>query len=206
MRINITFCLRNLVTSAFALCFCVSVHAASNGAISFDGTGNAGASTCNNASLDYHYSFTANTNDSDGDDYVAIVMVDASGSPLDVDFVHDTTPGTYNETDYTDFGSINSIAARPVTIAIFDIGDPGAIDENTVAGYNLAIAGTLLAQTSIDPATVASACSTLPLSSAYSFAPSANASPTPALGKTGMALLSLLLAGLALLGWRRRFN
>jgi hypothetical protein len=36
--------------------------------------------------LDYVYSFTANTVDSGANDYIAIVMTDGRGTPLDLDF------------------------------------------------------------------------------------------------------------------------
>ena len=169
------------LTLCLPLLFVFAAYAASGGSITFDGTGDATPGDCNDVDLDYHYSFTATTDDGSGTDYIAIVMVDANGTPLDVDFF-DYALGSVSDTDFTDLGLISSIAARPVTIALFDIGDPGSLDENTVAGFNFAISGKLLAQDAIDPATVATdgSCAGLPLQATYWFGAQDNCLVLPA--------------------------
>ncbi|HVU14781.1 MAG TPA: hypothetical protein VHD90_26075 [Phototrophicaceae bacterium] len=155
-----------------------AVQAASSGDIHFDGTGNTEAETCDLANLNYHYSFTANTDDGGGSDYVAVVIVDAYGTPLDVDYLSFPL-GPVSGSDFANFSWINSISSRPATIALFDIGNPGSIDENTVAGFNFAISGTLLSQDSFDPANVASPCSELPLLSPFLFSSGSKAAYCP---------------------------
>ena len=137
-------------------------RAATGASISFTGTGDPSAAICDDVNLDYTFSLTANTDDGGGVDYFAIVMVDGYGSPADVDFFGNV-PGPVAFGDYTDLGLINSVGARPITIYVYDITSPGAINENTVEGFNFAKSGTLLAQDSIDPATVAPVCQSLPI-------------------------------------------
>ncbi|MCA9911201.1 MAG: hypothetical protein KC519_21260, partial [Anaerolineae bacterium] len=125
---------------------------------------------CDAVDMDYNFSLTADVDDGGGDDYFAIVMVDSNGTPLDVDFWYGSL-GPVSSSDYTDLGLIYSTGARPVTLAMFDIGDPGAINENSQAGFDFATAGTLLAQTYLDPSTVATngACDALPVQAPYLF-------------------------------------
>ena len=151
-----------LMVAGIALLLHSVAFAASAGSVSFDGTGFSGAATCDDADLDYSMTMTADTDDGGGVDWIAFVMVDGDGAPLDVDF-WDFALGPVSFTDFTDFGLIYSVGARPVTIKLYDITDPGAIEENSVAGFDFASTGTLLAQDTIDPATIVPACAGLPL-------------------------------------------
>jgi hypothetical protein len=81
---------------------------------------------------------------------------------LDVDF-WSAGLGPQSSSDFTDIGVINNITTRPVIISLYDIPNPGGLDENTMEGYAFATAGALMAIDSIDPASVAAACAGLPL-------------------------------------------
>jgi hypothetical protein len=155
-----------LVAAAFA----APALAASGGYIGFVSTGMTGVS-CNESDLDYFFGFTADTEDSGGSDYVAVVTADAYGRPLDVDFLSAAVPGTYGYSDYTDFGEIFKIWARPVTIALFDIPYYGTLFENSVEAFDFVLAeGALLAEAVMDPYDAnPSGCDHLPLMALFSF-------------------------------------
>jgi len=146
---------------AILLASTLSAGAATGGSISFTGTGDAAAPTCDEVDLDYHFAWTGTVDDGGGD-WVAVVTTDGAGRALDVDFWLEGL-GPQSIDDYTDIGIINSITMRPVNISLYDIPNPGSLDENSLQGYAFATAGTLLAVDSFDPAIVAAACAGLPL-------------------------------------------
>jgi hypothetical protein len=139
-------------------------HAASNGSISFDGTGDAASTTCDDADLDYSGSVLADTDDGGGRDWIAIVTEDGNGNALDVDFLGVPATGeVYSSTASTNMGMISSITARPIRLYLYDIGNPGSIDENTAEGAAFSRSGKLLAWDVVDPAGAVSACASLPV-------------------------------------------
>lgn len=120
----------------------------------------------------YYYGLTADTDDGFGLDMVAVLTVDALGRPVDNDFIG-FTPGTYSKVwDSYDPGLIYlDIAARPITVALFDIPDPAGLSENTLKAANWVMAnGTFMDEAVIDPAVVNPAgCAAVPLLEPFSF-------------------------------------
>jgi hypothetical protein len=151
---------------------------AATGSISFDGTGIPGT-TCGDSIVLFTgapFGDTVDTTRNGVDyDYVALVLVDATGQMLFAGY--DTFPMGANSVP----GGLPlyyNISARPVTIAMFDVDNgienvvgPGGIVTNPSVFFNYVIAnGILIAQNSIDPVTIGlSACSGLPLLSPFTF-------------------------------------
>jgi len=192
-----------------ALASCIATfpaYAASSGYINFTGTsGNPSPTTCDESELRYNVGFVPTVNDDGlGEDWVAIVTVDADGTPIDVDFwSQPVSSGALDSLDWTDFGRINSPDSRPVTIAIFDTPWGGSgLSETSPEGFAFATSGRLMAQASYDPSALNSSCSGLPLLSAYRFPTPNQAVPT--LSGLGLAAASLFLSVAAFLRLRRK--
>lgn len=143
--------------------------AASGGSITYLGTGSNPGGDCNLIFLDYEFSLTGDTDDDGiGNDYFAVLMVDGNGVVLDNDYWSTTFVPT-TASDFSDFGAVNTITARPVTFSLVDIGDPGLLDENSPAGVAFTQAGTVLASFVVDPGTQSfddGSCAALPLAGA----------------------------------------
>jgi hypothetical protein len=99
--------------------------------------------------------------DGTGNDWIAVVMHDGSGNYLDVDYVplevsHD--PFAVGVSYGLGLPFAGFFSARPLTVRVHDITNPGAINANSEAGIELASASPVLATLVIDPATDAAAC------------------------------------------------
>lgn len=196
-----------LVSLALASCVVAFPgYAATSGYINFTGTsGNPSPTTCDESELRYNVGFVPNSvDDPGGEDWVAIVTVDADGTPIDVDFwSQPVSSGPLDSIDFTDFGRINSPDSRPVTVAIFDTPWPGPVlSETSPEGFAFATSGRLMAQATYDPAQLNSQCNSLPLLAAYRF-PEANRS-VPTLGTYALASLSALFGLMAAFRLRRK--
>ncbi len=159
--------------AVLALLIAVPAFAASGGTIRFTDVHNyAFGPNCAHIYGWYYYDLTADTDDFSGYDFIAVLTVDALGRPLDNDF-WGFGPGTYSHVwDSYDPGLIlTDIVARPITIALFDIPDPGALDENTLEAANWVLAnGSFMDEAVLDPAVVNPAgCAGVPLLDAFSF-------------------------------------
>ncbi|MBC7812702.1 MAG: hypothetical protein H7175_16220 [Burkholderiales bacterium] len=146
-------------------------QAASNGSISFDGTGDSTPPNCDAVNLFYDFSWLGDIDDGGGTDRTAIIMADADGNILDNDFLA-AALGPIAGSDQTTFAAVESIAARPVTIALFDIGDIGLLEEHSAAGIAFTTSGILLDEDVFDPGTFTTnnTCELLPLKEPFSFA------------------------------------
>jgi hypothetical protein len=158
-----------LVGFLFVLMLAVAVHAGGGGAsisISSAPTGQS-PDTCDDVELEYHFVIPdASTDDGGGTDWFAIAMTDGRGNFVDTDWEGESV-GSVDDFDTFDGEDPAVIKARPITFSLYDITDPGAIDENTVEGHNFATSGTLLAQTTFDPGTLTinGTCDSLPFGS-----------------------------------------
>jgi hypothetical protein len=143
------------------------LHAASNGSIFIDPAftpSNQTPDSCDQVFIEYHFKLTADHNDGVGGDAFAITMTDGNGKALDTDFFIADLGSDAENTDTLDTHKPEGITARPITFALYDIGDPDTTDSDTIDGYNFARSGTLLAQTVFDPATLTinGTCENLP--------------------------------------------
>jgi hypothetical protein len=166
------------VVVAVAALFAMPAFALSDGWIYFDDTkGDFGVTDCVEADMWYDLGFTADTDDDGlGNDWFAVVQVDAYGRPLDVDYWVATVGFSYIGTDYTDMGIIwYEVAARPVTVAMFDIpypyGNGGGPSENTLKAANWVLAnGTFIDEAVQDPGLFSADCAAdVPLMDPFSF-------------------------------------
>lgn len=201
---------RFFVMAAIAFCFSSSLHAASTGSISFTGGLNNIPATCEAAELAYDFGVTPTNDDTGGNDYIAIVTVDADGTPLDADFLsYPVAGGPVTGSAGGGLGFIEKVVYRPVTIALFDISDPGSLDEDSQDGYDFAVSGVFLTEASIDQATVTSLCDGLPLrSAAYTFitgtGPSGSTRAVPVLTPVMLLFMAILLAALGIFRLKSR--
>lgn len=133
---------------------------------------------CNDVKLNYEWTFSANEVDrtfiTGGADFHAIITTDGNRVVLDnhisFNYTNDYS-GLYG--NYTEFGTINDISARPVTVTLYDIPDPGDdffnYSEDTQAAIDYVRAnGEMLGQASFDPAIVSDTCSSLPYTGSVS--------------------------------------
>lgn len=169
---GLTFALLIALVSAV-----VPAIAATNGSVTFDSLAN-DAVACEDVEINYSWSYDDEVDDGAGHDYVALVFVDADGNVLDVNAGSNNSDSLvtawYAVPD--EDPPAPRLAARPITLAMFDIPDwntSGITEQNSIAFYDWVIDnGTFMTETSIDPSAYAD-CSDYPLrSSAYSFDPS----------------------------------
>lgn len=169
---GLTFALLIALVSAV-----IPAVAATNGSVTF-GSLSSDAVACEDVEINYSWSYDDEVDDGAGHDYVALVFVDADGNVLDVN-----AGSNNNDTLVTAWYAVPDedppaprLAARPITLAMFDIPDwntSGITEQNSTEFYDWVIDnGTFMVETTYDPAAYAD-CSDYPLrSSAYSFEPS----------------------------------
>jgi hypothetical protein len=63
---------------------------------------------------------------------------------------------------FADYILTSRLVARPLHARVFDIGNPGAVFENSQDGVNLSVSGTLLLDLQVDPVADAPQCAALP--------------------------------------------
>ena len=135
------------------LAIVVPLHAASNGSISIDTARTPTGQTprdCDDIHIEYHYKVTTDTDEVAagirspssrlmpmGKRWTPISLADGGIDAEDSNTVENLDP--------------DGITARPITVALYDILDPGSIDPNSIEGHNFATSGSLLAKTVLDP-------------------------------------------------------
>ncbi len=131
--------------------------------------GNRVVGDCAQADPDFAATFIPNTNDANGTDYLALVHTDGFGTVVDVDIAGfpvgaaPIAPPPLFDVHAGSNGAFPLIAARPVIAYLYDVGDPGGINENSAAGLAFALAGVLLDVATFDPLTYEPACANFPL-------------------------------------------
>lgn len=110
----------------------------------------------------YSIQFDATIDDGGGQDYVSVVLKDATGIYGDVDFFSGSVG--LNGLPFSDPTGFNSApAARPFTLELYDITDPTGIIADTPQGLSHTLSGTLLSTYTFDPVPDVPACASLPL-------------------------------------------
>lgn len=131
--------------------------------------GNRIVGDCAQADPDFAATFIPNTNDANNTDYLALVHTDGYGTVVDVDIAGfpvgaaPVAPPPLFDVHAGSNGAFPLIAARPVVSYLYDVGDPGGINENSAAGLAFALAGVLLDMATFDPIAYEPACANFPL-------------------------------------------
>lgn len=145
--------------------------------------GNRVVGDCAQADPDFAATFIPNTDDANGVDYLALVHTDGYGTVVDVDIAGfpvgaaPVAPPPLFDVHAGSNGAFPLIAARPVVAYLYDVGDPGGINENSAAGLAFALGGMLLDVATFDPIAYEPACANFPLVN----------TPAPALSQPGNA-------------------
>lgn len=131
--------------------------------------GNRVVGDCTQANPDFAVNFIPNIDDANGTDYLALVHTDGFGTVVDVDIAGfpvgaaPVAPPPLFDVHAGSNGAFPLIAARPVIAYLYDVGDPGGINENSAAGLAFALGGVLLDVATFDPLAYEPACANLPL-------------------------------------------
>lgn len=121
--------------------------------------------TCAEAGLYMSYYFTAQTDDLNGNDWIALVTTDGSGLPLDVGFFSAPLFSQIPTGNIAAMNYLYPISARPVTVTMYDIPDPTSIvpvfGPNSREALAFATSGPVMASNTWDPAEELEACAEL---------------------------------------------
>lgn len=168
-------------------------QAATGGTFVFDFLGDAGD---NADGPQYDITFFGWTNDGAGCDEYVMIMVDPTGTPVDIDPGCAASPTVSDDGDY---GTVFAPVASPITYALFDL---NAADAAVLAGMSqsdpaylayVVSHGRLLSQQTL-------AVAGLPTMAPFIFG--SGLTQVPTLGNFGLGALALLM--LAMFAWQRR--